>query len=685
MMRDPVAARVITIEHDFETFSEIDVRQVGAYKYAQHPSTEVLVLSWGTTPEDLRTWEPHKEKKVPKDLLALVKNPDVIFSAHNAEFEFCIWRYVLTRTHGLPKIPINRFSCTAARAAAAGLPRALDRVGAALRLSIQKDKEGTRLLNKFAKLQAARKPSKKNPEGVPPRRILPQDEPEEFEKLCDYNRTDVLSEMQVAEHTPPLSNREQRYFTLAMQMNYRGIPIDMKAVKAAMPVLTALENSVTKRVMKLTGGVRPTQRDKMMEFLNGSGLDLENLQAKTIKDMLLLKRAELTDKQIQLLQLRVEGGKASTKKLKKILQVVCDDGRVRGAFLFNGASTGRFAGRLIQPQNFTRGEYKPWEYEILFALLYMSDPEVMEMLYEWPIDAIAQGMRGFIYTMLQFYVSDFSAIEARMLAWLAGETDVLKVYHANGDVYIRMACKLYHVNEPDMIRWCKVEEDPHRLLQRKFAKDIVLGCGYQMGGEGFYNNCIKRGIVVELEECKRAVKVYRAENPKTVQFWYDTERCAIQAVKQQRTKANPIVLRSLKFYTESIKGYEWFVIQLPSGRPLRYPEPQVRRVERFGQLRDQLSFRSDFKGKWIRETTYGGKLVENITQAVSRDVMMEAWERADAIGFKIVGTVHDELIAENDPFFGKDKDLDAVMRIRPKWCADAPINAEGWAGRRYRK
>lgn len=214
---------------------------------------------------------------------------------------------------------------------------------------------------------------------------------------------------------------------------------------------------------------------------------------------------------------------------------------------------------------------------------------------------------------------------------------------------------------------------------------IVHNCGYQMGGEGFYNNCIERGIVVELEECKRAVKVYRSENPKTVQFWYDTERCAIQAVKQQRTKANPITLRKLKFYMEAIEGYEWLVIQLPSGRPLRYPEPQVRKVERFGELRDQLSFRSDFKGRWIRETTYGGKLVENITQAVSRDVMMEAWLRAEEAGYKIVGTVHDELIAENDPFFGKDNELDDLMRIRPKWCSDAPINAEGWAGRRYRK
>ena len=201
----------------------------------------------------------------------------------------------------------------------------------------------------------------------------------------------------------------------------------------------------------------------------------------------------------------------------------------------------------------------------MFGLLYLSDPEVMEMLYEWPIDAIAQGMRGFIYTMLEFYASDFSAIEARMLAWLADETSVLEAYHKNVDVYIRMACKLYKLEEQQMIEWCKVEQVPARVLQRKFAKDIVLGCGYQMGGQGFYNNCIKRGILVELAECQRAVKVYRAETPKTVQFWYDTERCAIQAVKQARTKQNPIVLRHVKFYLEkSIKTTHGCALNYPA-------------------------------------------------------------------------------------------------------------------------
>lgn len=677
----------IVYEHDFETYCDLDVRRVGAFKYSMHPSCDVLCLSWGTDPKNLKTWQPHKQPEMPQELRELAEDDEVIFSAHNAQFEFCIWEYVMSRRYGAPKIPIERFTCTAARCAASGLPRALDKVGEALNLPIKKDKEGSRLLNKFAKLQPARKPSKKNPDGVPARRILPQDEPDEFRKLVKYNRTDVLAEMQIPERVPPLTPRQLRYWHMDLRMNQRGIPLDMKAVRTAMPVLTELEQRVTKAVMEITGGVRPTQRDKMLEFMKGVGLDLENLQAKTIKDLLLLKGKELSAKQIKLLQLRVEGGKASTKKLKKMLEVVCDDGRVRGAFLFYGAHTGRWAGKLIQPQNFTRGEYKPWQQALLFDLLMFGDADIMEMLYEWPIDAIAQGMRGFIKAKRGrvLYVSDFTAIEARILAWLANETTVLKIYHANGDVYIRMASKLYKIPEEVLLHKCKVEEDPGYLLKRKFAKDIVLGCGYQMGGPGFYANCIKRGVLVEEAECIEAVKVYRKEHPMIVKFWGDTERCAIQAVKQERTKQNPIRLRNLSFYVETIKDHSWLCTGLPSGRCIRYNQPKVQKVMRFDQMRDQLSYRTEYKGRWIRETTYGGKLVENITQAIAYDVMVESMERAEKLGFEMIGTVHDELIAENDAFFGSDDSLDAVLKTRSKWCADAPISAEGFIAERYRK
>lgn len=673
----------ITCHHDFETFCELDVRIVGAFRYGMHPSCDVLVLTWGETEDTLRTWIPSDEPRLPKDLRELALDPEVEFHAHNAQFEYVIWKYVMMRRYKAPPIEMSRYVCTAAMCAAAGLPRALDKVGAVLKLPIQKDKEGTRLLNMFAKLQRPLKVSKKNPEGVPARRIMPDDEPEEFAKLVQYNRTDVLSEMLIPTIVPPLAPVEQRLYTLDLKMNERGLPLDMDAVRKAMPILTELERRVVDRTVELTG-VRPTQRDKMLEFFNGLGLDLENLQSKTIKDLLLKKGTALTPVQIELLQLRIEGGKASTKKLKKMLTVVCPDGRVRGCFLFWGAHTGRWAGKLIQPQNFTRGDYKPHQQEQLFELLVSHDADVLELLYEWPIDAIAQGMRGFIKAPpgSKFVVSDFSAIEARILAWLAEETEVLKIYHANGDVYIRMASKLYKIDEDELIRLCKVEFDKKALGQRKFAKDIVLGCGYQMGGPGFYRNCIMRGVPVEEQECIDAVKVYRSEHPKIVKLWRDVEKCSVQAVKQKATKENPIVLRNLEFFVEGM----WFCIRLPSRRHImRYCEPKVEPRERFGKVVEQLSYRTEIKGMWLRETTYGGKLVENITQAVARDVMGESMLRADAAGYELDGTVHDELIAEVEQSFGDAGELEEIMRILPKWAQTAPINAEGWAGPRYRK
>jgi DNA polymerase len=674
----------IEIHHDFETFCELDVRKVGAFRYAQHLSCDVVLLSWGTCDEDMRTWEPHLEPKMPKDLRALAEDPNVEFHAHNAQFEYCIWRYVMTRRYKAPRIAPERFVCTAVMCAAAGLPRSLMQAGMALELDTQKDKEGTRLINLFCKPQPARKPTKKNPDGVPAKRLYPSDRPEEWASFKQYNIDDVRTEILIPQAgVPRLSAIEQKYFALDLVMNERGLPLDMRAVRKAMPVVTELENRINREFTRITGGIRPTQVAKVLEHLNSLGLDLENMQAKTVKDILLLRKDELTTDQITLLQLRVEGGKASTKKLKTMLLVVCEDGRVRGGFLFYGAHTGRWSGKLIQPQNFTRGEYSPAQLERLIETLYMSDADIMEILYEWPVDAVAQGMRGFIRAPKgkKFVVCDFSAIEARVLAWLARQMDVLKIYEANGDVYIRMASKLYKRSEEELLRLVKVEKDKTATGQRKFAKDIVLGCGYQMGGPGFYNNCIKRGILVTEDECKAAVKVYRNEHPDIVKLWYDVERCAVQAVKQNATKDNPIKLRNLSFYVEG----NWFCIRLPSGRPLRYFRPKLTSRERFGKMVTQLSYRSELKGKLIRETTYGGKLVENITQAVARDIMVESMYRAEKHGYPCIGTVHDELIAEVDEDFGSAEELEHIMNERPRWAKDAPIGSEGWEGRRYRK
>lgn len=652
---------------DFETYCELDVRQVGAHRYSEHPSCEVLILCYRTRDGQKNFWLPHRDgPKLPRKLLRYVEDDRVLFHAHNAEFEMCIWDNVLVARHGAPRISPSRWRCTAAKAAAAGMPRSLGNLGPALRLRTTKDKEGTRLINIFCK---PRKPTK----NLPATRIYPDDKPEEFASFVNYCGTDVDTEAEADAVLPDLSPYEWRVFRHTLRMNKRGLPMDMDAVHAGYEILQVLEKRIVARVESITGGIRPTQRDKMLEFFNTLGLEMENMQAKTIKDLVALRGHELEPKTRELLLLRIEGGKASTKKLKKIIQVVCIDGRVRGAFLYWGASTGRLAGRLIQPQNFTRGEYKPAQLDALFKLILLEDPDAIEIIHEWPIDALAQGMRGYIKAPpgMKFVVVDFAAIEARVVVWLAREMWAIQAYHDNADMYKRLAVKLYHLQNEDQVE----------IWQRKFAKDIWLGSGFQLGWAGFITNCLKRGIVVTEEEAKKGIGTYRDENPMVVKLWADVEESAIRAVTTKATEDKPVTLRNLAFFVKDL----WFCIRLPSGRLLRYPYPEVQNTMRYRKMVKKLTFRSEVKGKWVREGTYGGKLVENIVQAIARDLMVGACFNAESKGYQIVGTVHDELISLVPKEFGSVHELEEIMRKKPRWATDCPVNAEGWEGDRYRK
>lgn len=609
----------------------------------------------------------HVGHTLPQDLLDYIDEDDGVICCHNAEFECCIWENVLQARHEAPPVQARRWRCTAAKGAASGMPRALANVGPALRLQITKDKEGTRLINIFCK---PRKPTK----NLPATRTYPWDKEEEFFAFMSYCGTDVDTEALVDSKVPDLGTYEWRVYRHTMLMNKRGLPLDMDAVRIGFDVLQKLERDIVKEVESRTGGIRPTQAAKMLEYFNSLGLDMENMQAKTIRDLVTLKGDDLDPGTKELLMLRIEGGKASTKKLKKMLQVACEDGRVRGAFLYWGAHTGRLAGRLIQPQNFTRGEYKPHQQENLFQLLLKhADPEVLKIIYEWPIDALAQGMRGYIKAPdgRKFVVVDFSAIEARVLAWLAREMKTIKLYEQNADLYKRLAMRLYNLQSEDQVT----------VPQRKFSKDLYLGSGYQLGWAGFVRNCLERGIFISDPDAKHAIKVYRDDNPAIVQLWYDVEEVAIRAVKTGASRTNPVQLRNLSFFVEDI----WFCIKLPSGRLLRYPYPQVQRVARYKRIVDKLTFRTEVKGKWVREGTYGGKLVENIVQAIARDIMVNSCFNAEERGYEVIGTVHDELITEVDKDFGSAHELEEILRIKPKWAMDCPINAEGWEGQRYRK
>lgn len=646
---------------DFETYSAIDIRKVGAHRYARHPSTEVLIACF-YLPEidDIVTWLPRTEK-MPVKLRRYIEGGGVI-AAHNANFERLVYQHALKRMHpDIPTIEKKQWVCTAAMAAASGLPRSLDKALHAAGSKKTKDPEGAKLIKVFS---MPRKPTKADART----RILPEDMPEKFEAFIKYCRMDVEGEMELDYLLPPLRRREAMFFRLDMLMNDRGLPIDMPLVEKTLEVLGELERRNLEEVQKLTGGVKASQVAKVLELLEERGLVLENMRAETIRTA--LKDQSLDADTRRLLELRVEGSKASTKKLQAMkLCADPDDHVVQGGFLYHGAHTARYSGRLVQPHNFIRGNLKDWQRDQVFDLLRYGDADVLAMLYEKPIDIISQCMRGYIKAPegQEFYVVDYTAIEARLLAWLAGEEEVLEAYRKGLDVYKVMAAKLW-----------KILYDEVNDEQRRIGKNLVLGCGYSLGGAKFVDYCANLGLIIEPEFAMSAVRTYRKEHQNIVASWKTVEGLVVDAIK------NPgKITRGLKcrFFMRE----HWLCVELPGGRELRYPYARAVPIMRYDKPAMEISFATEYKGQWSREKTYGGKLIENIVQAIARDVMMEGMYNAEKAGYPVIGTVHDEVITLREEGTGDIKALELIVCDVPDWADGMPLASKGFVCNRYKK
>lgn len=660
---------------DFETFSELDIRKVGGHRYARHASTEVLIASfWLPGDTDPDVWLPRLEAP-PERLMDWIRDKGKI-GAHNVSFERNVWRYALNRMHpDIPAIADNQWVCTAAKAAASGLPRSLEKALKALQLPVLKDEEGSKLIQVFCK---PRKPTKADART----RIFPEQDPR-FQRFIEYCQQDVRGEMALDVALPDLIPRQRRMFILDMLMNDRGLPLDLPLVEKALGVVKSLEQMIAGKVQKLTGGVRATQVAKMLQVFAERGLELENMRAETIRQA--LKDDTLDEDTRQLLLLRVEAGKASTKKL--ISMMLCADPHdwvVQGGFLYHGAHTGRYAGRLVQPHNFIRGMLKDKQRDIVFALLEHCDPELFMLLYDeapvedskgnpittGPIDVISQCMRGFIKAPKGYEIAvvDYTAIEARVLAWLCDEKDMLKAYFDGLDVYKVMAVRLFKLASID-----DVSDE-----QRRIAKNLVLGCGYQLGGVKFVDYCANAGLIITEEFAKSAVKAYRAGVPNIVASWKTVENLVVGAIQ------NPGDVYSglhCKFYMRD----HWLCIRLPSGREIRYPYAKAVPCIRWNKPSNEISFRTEIKGQFLREKTYGGKLIENIVQGIAFDVMQEGMLSAETNGYPVFGTVHDEVLTMRKKGTSNIKELEELVCDVPSWSNGMPLAAKGFVCDRYKK
>ena len=665
---------------DYETFSEIDIKKVGSYEYSNHPSTEILCASFrlGTrktlptakvhTYAPKKFWNEHRDDLRKGKLLGeYILNKDVVIVAHNAMFEQAVTRFVLPGQKRPLIIPHKRFLCTAALASVFALPRKLEGACQALQLDHQKDAEGHRLMLKWSK---PRKPTKNNSDKR-------HSDPTEFDRLILYCERDIYAETDLFLALPPMIDSERDLWVFDQVINFRGAYVDRPLVKKIIGMIKEEKDNMTEELQQLTNGVVKTggQGAVIQKWLETNDVFLPNLQKKTVEDAI---KDGLVDGQVKrVLELRQNLNKTSLKKYPTFLNHTTTDSVMRFSLNFHAASPGRWGGAGVQPHNFPRGTLKNAEGDLAPAAAEAindgADLEMVRLLYGEPMEVFVSCLRTMIKARegKELFVADFAAIEARILFWVADHYEGCKAYREGRKMYEEMAMDIFNITDI-----FKVTKD-----QRFVGKQTVLGSGYGMGFKKFQSSCQDLGQEVSTEVSKKAITSYREKHKPVPNLWKNLEKAAIAAVN------NPTK-------TFKINHTEWFMkgkflyCRLPSGRCLHYYGPHIKHERTpWGDSRATLRhWGVDPKTKkWVVEHTWGGKLTENVVQAISRDLLAAAMLRIEKAGWKVLLTVHDEIIAEREVGQGDLEEFNGLMKKLPDWAKGAPVDCEGWYGQRYHK
>lgn len=645
---------------DYETRSVADLPSVGSFRYGIDPSTEILMCGVSMDDSDeVLLWVNPKYGDSPDNGKAelLLQTADLYF-CHNAPFELATTWGTHERGAVSPFVKppeIHQWRCTAAMARKAGLPSSLEKVAEALGLSQQKDTRGKKLIKLFSEPQRDGK------------FVSPSDKPDEWAAFCEYCRQDVRTEKAVHKKLKPfeLQGASLDTFLFDLRMNLRGIPVNVPALENARKVILEVQEKVTKEFVALTG-LNPTQREEVRKIVG-----LENMQAETVEAAIDLLRISVNAsgeqtppearRKLRILELYQKLSFAAVKKVHTMLDCACPDGRVRGSHLYYGTGPGRWAGRLIQPQNFKKTPIwmRPITGDVYSAICKGYDADALDFLYGNPVELISGCIRHFIHQPgTNLFDADYSAIQARGICWLAGEDKILAMWRDGRDLYKYMASQVYAKPES------QINDDG-----RSFGKVIELACGFQMGASKFKATCEAWGVPCDDALAVRGVDVYRSTHPKVVRYWYFLNESARDAIARPGTRCGPFLVRT-------IAGIPFLLALLPSGRSLAYPYPKVEVLP--GEERDQITYwgQDPYSTQWTRIKLYGGKLAENITMAVEADIMAHGLVTAEKRGYDTVAVVHDQALAlakEGQTIDG----FVAALADLPPWAAGFPIKSDG--------
>ena len=656
---------------DLETFSDIDIKKAGAFRYVDSPNFEILLFAYSLDNGPVTVIDVASGETVPDWLISALHDPQYIKTAYNAAFEWGC----LSKVYG-PMEP-SQWRDTMLHGLYAGYTAGLDATGRALGLPEDKQKltTGKALIRYFC---VPCKPTKTNGYRT---RNYPHHDPDKWRLFKEYNAQDVVTEMEIAKRLAafPIPATVQKQWETDLTINARGVAVDMEFTRGALHVGEVVTAELTAEAVQISGLDNPNSVKQLVSWLNtetDDSVSVENLRKETVTD--LLAQGGHSDEVQRMLEIRQELGKTSTKKYNAIEDCVCSDGRVRGLLQFYGANrTGRWAGRLVQVQNLPR-TYIGY-LDMARSFVKQDKKDHLRFVYGNVSDTLSQLIRtAFVATPGNVLIdADFSAIEARVIAWLSGEQWVLDAFRAGKDIYCETASQMFGVPV------VKGGENGH-LRQR--GKVAVLACGYQ-GGVGAMRRMDTGHLLDEAsdDEVQGLVNDWRNANPHTVSLWYDMEEAALSVIQYGGTKQ----VRSLTLAREYdvLQGIPVMSIKLPSGRKLYYINPQLTN-NRWGNPSISYYGVDQTTKKWKPIETYGGKLTENCVQAIARDCLAEAIEHLEAAGFPIVFHVHDEVVIDIAPFADDKTMLEKVKTIMTTpipWAQGLPLGADGWVGSFFKK